>query len=133
MTPNIEKLIGPILLQGSFVPALSSAALAVFAKKDEMDPILHLLLRDDIVSWYTSKSSPRTDAKTQELEKQLLDRVNKNTSLVQSRFRDCSPEEARNSDAGRVQPIDQKVRDLITAATSSEKLCMLPHGYQGWL
>ena len=59
-------------------------ASALEQAQDDLDPALRLLLRDDIVAWYTSKSMAKSDEKMQELEKRLLDRVIRNAIYVQS-------------------------------------------------
>ena len=96
-----------------------------------MDPILRLLMRDDIVAWYC-KSMAKSDSKLQELERQLVDRVSKNVSHLQGRFSECAPtkEQSENLKDG---PVDKKVRELIAAASDSEKLCTMPTSYQAWL
>jgi len=137
MTPNIQDFMGPFLMQGRFIPAFSSAAMGICAYERELDPILRLLLRDDIVSWYTSKASPRSDSKMQELERQLVDRqIRKNTSLVQGRLRECSPKDAKveaEKEATQQEPVDQRLRDLIASATATDSLGTMPNGFQAWL
>jgi transformation/transcription domain-associated protein len=82
MTRNITDFIGPFLLEGTFIPSFVSASSALNAKQTALEPILHILLRDDIISWYTSKTQPRNDKKMQEMEKQLSERVRKNIRYV---------------------------------------------------
>lgn len=135
MTRNIQQLTGPFNLQGSFIPSIGYAATAFCTHKEEMPALFCLLLRDDIVNWYTSKSSPRTDAKTQELERQLMDRVLKNAALVQGRLKECVPHGARTEgvEPKGDEPIDKRVRELLDKSTQAERLCMMPNAYQPWL
>lgn len=125
--------MGPHLLEGRFIPSMATVATAVTDQKDDIDSIFRLILRDDIVAWYTSKSTAKSDTKTQELEKQLSDRVVKNVSLVQARFAECNP--IRKIEKGKLgqEPVDMKVRKLLEEATNAENLCMMPTSYQGWL
>lgn len=102
---------------------------AVNKRRDEFDPILRLLMRDDILAWY-SKSLAKTDSKTQELERQLIERVSKNVALLNSRFAECSPA-IREKTASK--EIDSRVRELCDEATSVEKLAMMPTNYHAWL
>lgn len=121
------------LLEGRFITSFSAVAESVKSCKDEMDPILRLLMRDDIVAWYC-KSMAKSDAKLQELEKQLTDRVSKNVSHLQARFSECAPNrDNRERDQAQEGPVDRKVRDLISAATDPGKLCTMPTSYQAWL
>ena len=137
MTRNIVEFIGPFLLEGLFIPSFASISAAMHAKRSVLEPVLHLLLRDDIISWYTSKSTARNDQKTKELEDQMADRVWKNVHFVLERFEECSPKEVENANVEAIQsnpaPIDIKVRNLVDAATNSEHLCLMPPAYQAWL
>lgn len=124
--------MGEPLLNGRFITSFSTAAVSVKDCKDEMDPILRILMRDDIVAWYC-KSMAKSDTKLQELEKQLADRVSKNVSYIQARFSECAPKKDKESEKLKNGPIDKKVRELVAAATDPEKLCMMPTSYQAWL
>jgi hypothetical protein len=62
---------------------------AIREHKDEFDPILGLLMRDDILAWYI-KLLAKTDSKTQELERQLIKRVSKNVmTLLMCEWGNC--------------------------------------------
>lgn len=126
MTPNVEALIGKPYLDARFIRSFAMVSAAIKEHKDEFDPILRLLMRDDILAWY-SKSLAKTDTKTQELERQLIERVSKNVATLQSRFAECSPSN-RSTD-----PVDMRVQQLYIAATDPEKLCMMPTNYHPWL
>lgn len=133
-TRNIETLLGSTFTQGVFVPALCSAAGAIHAAEGRLESIFQLLIRDDIVSWYMSKASQRegTQKPVEELERQLADRVVKNTMLVLSRIRDCTPRESR-SEANKGRPLDERVRMLVKIATTESHLAEMPVSYQAWL
>lgn len=103
-------------------------ASAIYEHREEFDSILRLLMRDDILAWY-SKSLARSDSKTQELERQLIERVNKNVATLQSRVSDCAPS---RKTTGK-DPIDVRVQDLCRAAADPDKLCMMPTNYHAWL
>lgn len=128
MTPNIESLIGGGYLEGRFIKGIGMIASAISEHRDEFDPILRLLMRDDILAWY-SKSQARIDSKTQDLERQLIDRVTKNVGTLQSRIAECSPSEKMESK----EPIDVRVQHLCDAAMDPDKLCMMPTNYHAWL
>lgn len=140
MTPNIQSLIGPLLLQGQFIPTLATVASALDQNKDDLDPAFRLLLRDDIVAWYTSKSMAKSDAKMQELEKQLMDRIIRNTLHIESRIAECAPkvapsEESQDKTSGvlKKEPVDWKVKQLVQEAADPRRQCMMPSNYQAWL
>lgn len=130
MTPNVESLIGKPYLDGRFIKAMAMIASAIYEHRDEFDPVLRLLMRDDILAWYSKSLDllSRSDSKTQELERQLSERVSKNVSTLQSRVAECAP--SRNS-TGK-DPIDVRVQDLYKAAASPDKLCMMSTNYHAW-
>jgi transformation/transcription domain-associated protein len=132
MTPNVEAALGEHYIQGIFVRSIAMVAAAVKQHKEEFDPILRLLMRDDILSWYT-KSQAKTDSKTQELERQLIERVSKNVYTIQSRIAECTPSSKTNSSVRNSVALDKRVNDLLNSATDPEKLCMMAASYQAWL
>lgn len=107
---------------------MAKAAAAVHENNEVMGPTLKLLLRDDLASFYT-KSIAKSDSKTQEMERQLMDRIIANSSTVRSRFAECSPSEDANEDT----PIDKRLRELIAVAQDPDNVCMMQGSYQGWL
>ena len=137
MTRTIADFIGPFYLEGAFVPAFVCTSSALKAKQSTLESILHILLRDDIISWYISKTQPRNDRKMQEMEHQLSERVSMNIRYVQTRIEECSIRPVANAAEEAIsenpQPVDAHVRHLVDAATSEEKLCLMSPGYQAWL
>jgi phosphatidylinositol kinase/protein kinase (PI-3 family) len=140
LTPNIQSLIGPLLLQGRFIPSMVTVASALNNAHNDLEPALRLLLRDDIVAWYTSKSMSKPDAKTRDLEKQLMDRIMRNVMNIQTRIAECAPkvssgeeEENKKKEVLKKDPVDLKVKELVKEATDPRRLCMMPSNYQAWL
>jgi transformation/transcription domain-associated protein len=137
LTRNISELIGPFLIEGVLVPSFVIISSALHAKRKVLEPILHLLLRDDVMAWYASKSSSKNDQKMQEVERQLSDRIRSNVRTVQDKFEECSTRSVEDVTAEALKPnpdpIDVKVRCLINAATSTEKLSLMPPTYHPWL
>lgn len=132
MTPNVEAALGEHYMQGIFVRSMAMIAGAAKQHKEEFDPILRLLMRDDILSWYT-KSQAKTDSKTQELERQLTERVSKNVYTVQSRIAECTPSSKASNDLKSSPPLDKRVNDLLLTATEPANLCMMSTSYRAWL
>lgn len=125
------------MLDGILVPCFAITSSALHSQRCILKPILHLLMRDDIMSWYTSKSSPKNDQKIQEVERQLTDQIWKNVRFVQNCFEECSLREVENAMVEAVSqnpdPIDAKVRSLIDAATCADTLSLMPGIYHPWL
>jgi transformation/transcription domain-associated protein len=140
MTRNMSTLIGPFMRDGIFVPSMTSGAEAVAKVKTDIRPFLCLVLRDDIVSWYCSKSPPRSDTKNQELERQLGDRILKNVSICQRRFLDCAPDDLQlavvpivSETENNKKLADATVRELLNTATSTAALSNASPSFQAWI
>lgn len=76
----------------------------------------------------------KSDVKTQELERQLADRVTKNVLQIQQKFGECAVGKVEKS--GSEPPsttVDRRVRKLLQQATDSENLCMMPPSFHPWL
>jgi transformation/transcription domain-associated protein len=129
LTRNIQELIGPFLVDGVFIPSFASASAALNTCKDELTSTLQLLLRDDIVAWYVSKSAQREGSRsTLELEQQLTDRVAKNVAFIQERIEECTP---NNED--EESPLDVGTKRLVAIATSETNLASMPATFCSWL
>lgn len=137
MTRNITEFIGPFLLEGVFVPSFANVSSALHSSRNVLEHILYLLLRDEVMAWYISKSSNKSDQKIQEVENKLIEKIWSNVQFVQGRFEECSPREVKDAAAEAIEPsptpIDIKVRTLVDASMSAEKLCMMPPSYEAWL
>jgi phosphatidylinositol kinase/protein kinase (PI-3 family) len=131
MTPNISRLIGYPLVDGCFVVTMIAVAQAICANKEHLLPVLSLLMRDDSTFFFT-KSMAKSDSKTQEMERQLMDRVSSNVSYVLARFHECSFQLSSTNQPITLEGTDG-VRVLLQQAQASEKLCMMPPHYQPWL
>jgi len=133
MTQNVKELVGDILLEGRFIPSMASIATALRNRMEDIDSALRLLMRDDIIAWYTSKSMAKSDHKTQELEKQLSDRVAKNVSQFQIKIGECSVRKIEPKEGLSTSPVDQKIWTLLEEACSDEKLAKMEPTFQAWL
>lgn len=129
LTPNVETVLGKTYIESRFLPSMAMVSDAIHKHREEFDPILRLLMRDDILAWY-SKSLAKTDSKTQELERQLLERVAKNVAVLNARLSECAPSSS-SPDSGIA--IDSRVKELCEEATNVEKLAMMPTQYHAWL
>lgn len=135
LTPNLVNLIGFSLLDACFVTSMARIATAVRTYRSDIDPILRLLMRDDLVTFYT-KSMAKSDSQTQEMEKQLTDRVSRNVATLHSRFAECCPTYSKTNEADKkpsTDPVDQRVRDLIATARSPKVLSNMPINFHGWI
>jgi transformation/transcription domain-associated protein len=144
LTPVLSALIGFPFLDGQYITSISIIATAISSESDVYDSIFKLLMRDDLMAYFT-KSMAKSDNKTQEMEKQLTDRVLKNVATIQSRLDECvlsdagadisanpvNDNDAHGNDAS--SEIDRKVRALVKSAQMKQNICMMPANYQGWV
>jgi len=132
LSPNIVRFLGPMFLEARFVKALAVAADAVYACRHDIDPIFRLLIRDDLVSYY-NKGAAKSDAKTLEMERQLLPSVGRNVATMHMRFSECAPTYKPPEPIASGQTIDHRVKKLVEAAQDPKEQCMMPPSYQGWI
>jgi len=125
ITPNIVNLIGFSVFDEAFISTIGRLALAHKGSRPEIDPIFRLLMRDDLISFY-SKSNAKPDAETQDMEKQLLDRVSQNVASLHRKFGDCCPQESAPA-------VDGKISELINSSRDPSVLSQMPASFQGWL
>ena len=55
LTRNLQRVLGPLHLMGTFTAAISSAAQCFREQEEFLKSYLSLFIRDDLVSWYTGK------------------------------------------------------------------------------
>jgi phosphatidylinositol kinase/protein kinase (PI-3 family) len=130
-TTNIVSFIGHFLVEARYIPSMAIAANAVHDCKDDIEAIWKLLMRDDLVAFYT-KAMAKTDIKTVEMEKQLVERIARNVTTLNSRFTECIPM-TKTLDDDNDEVCDKRVRDLINWARNPDSLCMMSGNYQAWL
>ena len=55
LTRNLQRVLGPLHLMGTFATAISCAAKCFREQEEFLKSYLSLFIRDDLVSWYTGK------------------------------------------------------------------------------
>ncbi|GAX24432.1 transformation/transcription domain-associated protein [Fistulifera solaris] len=137
LTSNLFDTIGVTFLESTFITSICRVAAAVRSRRHDIDPTLRLLMRDDLVTFYT-KSMAKSDSQTQEMEKQLGDRVSRNVANLHSKFSECCPTHgiASSGNSDDKEPddtVDERVRRLLASARSHSNLSQMPTSFQGWL
>ncbi len=135
LTRNLTKFLAPFHVDGVMVPAIVSLAQALMDKVEVFRPYLSLVLRDDLLSYYSSKhkSGPPSELEQRNLEKQLSDRMSKNVNNLLRRIESVTPKlDDRNSNGQRI-PCDSKVYTLIDAASYEGNLVRMTPTWHPWL
>ena len=91
LSPNLMAALSPFSVDGVLVPTMAAVSHAMVHKKEFIEPFLHLMLRDDILSWQTSKSQTPREMDQKQLERALAERVKRNVQKVMERFMVCAP------------------------------------------
>ena len=131
LTPNIQTLIGFLYLDARYTTAMTLIAGAVQQCQQDLDPIFRLLMRDDLIAYFT-KSLAKSDSTTVEMEKQLAGSVARNVAMLHARFAECAPSSQGVITKQQVH-VDQRVRDLMETGRDPRNLCLMPGSFQGWM
>jgi transformation/transcription domain-associated protein len=130
LTRNVSEMMGDMMIEGSFVPCMGSIANSIVGKKALMEPLLALVLRDDLMSWHRSKTSGnKSDAESRVLEAQLAERSRRNVTLVMNRVTACSVSTAGEADGIAV---DAQLKALVDSCRDDKKLAWAPVSFAAW-
>jgi len=112
LTPNLQTLMGPLVTEGAFAPALMAVARALTEPEGDMDLQLSVFVRDEVSYWFSQQHRQPPAA-----EHVLRDMVQANTEYVVKRARTLAqPPEGTNL------PAFQTVVDLISQAVNPARL-----------
>jgi transformation/transcription domain-associated protein len=110
LTPNLQTLMGPIVTEGIFAPALMTLARCLTEREGEMEMQLSVFVRDEVTFWYTQQHKTPAD-------NQLRDAVQGNTDLIMKRAASYAlPPTVLNL------PSNQTTIDGISSAVDPKKL-----------
>jgi len=133
LSRNMTKMLGDLMVRGSFVPAIGSISDSIVERKEVMEAMLGLILRDDIVSWHISKSGGKTDAETKKLEDQLEGRINSNVDSVMERFKQMSViGRETGEEEGAENVVDSGIHKLVRRATDEIELSKCSKELHAW-
>ena len=88
LTRNLQRVLGPLHLKGTFTAAMSSAAQCLRKQEEFLKSYLSLFIRDDLVSWYTGKVRNKgtgatvQDANAERLKSVLPHLIRENVAMV---------------------------------------------------
>ena len=132
LTRNVAKLVGKLMIRGSFVPTIGSISESIVGQKETMEAMLGLVLTDDLMSWHVSKSGSKNDEETRKLEKHLKERTESNIRSVMDRFKQMSFREGETENETDVA-VDSGIHKLVAKAMSEEELCKVKSaGFCPW-
>jgi len=134
LTRNLSTMLSRFLIDGVFAITMSAVSLSLSKKSEVLRPFFSLMIRDDILSWHSSKSPPRSEIEQRVIEQQLSDRVEKNVQKILEKVCALSPVPGELDPTSKIPiPIDGRVQDLIEAAENSGNLSQMNPTWMPWL
>jgi transformation/transcription domain-associated protein len=151
LTRNMTTSLSPTLIDGLFSAVLLSINSCLVTNTEVLRNYLSLFVRDDLLSWYTTKGHPLdSDAAQRAVEMGHKEKVGANTSQVMKRIHMLMPGQATGPTAAEraaaaaagnplpnivpstPQPLNHKIHLLIKVATNKSKLAMMPPNWAPW-
>ena len=136
LTRNLLSVATPFGTGGVFAHSILAATQAVSRNANVFENQLLLFVRDDLLSWHSAKTQPRPESEQRQLEKQLGDRIAANVRRVTERLQGLQPfitQRNESSSPENVPQVNEKVYDLIEAATTGRNLCQMSPTWMPWL
>ena len=141
LTRNLTTALSPTLIDGLFSSVVMAANSCLLTNQEILKNYLSLFIRDDLLSWNSTKHPIDSDVTQRALEQAARERVAANTSMVLKRIHMLMPtpnhtpsaaERAAHAAASgghmtnnppiQPQPLNHKIHLLIKVATSKQKL-----------
>jgi transformation/transcription domain-associated protein len=111
LTPNLQTLMGPIVTEGIFAPALMTLGRCLTEREGELEMQLSVFIRDEVTFWFTQQH------KQGAVDGMLREAVQHNSELILKKALSfAQPPEAGNL------PANQTSVDTIATAVDPKKL-----------
>ena len=125
LTPNIQRLIGPIAMEGVFAPAIMAIARSLTEPEHELRLWLSIFVRDEVIHWFTSQRHANMGDGS--LITQVRDMTWHNSDMVVKRAQSLS-----KTPEGTL-PAAQTIIDLIGLAVKPDNLKGTEPTWMPWL
>ena len=125
LTPNIQKLMGPIATEGVFAPAIMAIARSLTEPEPELKQWLSVFVRDEVVHWFTSQRHANVGDGS--LNTQFRDMTWANSDLVVKRAQSLAKTPEGTLPAG------QTIIDAIGLAVKPDNLKLTEPTWMPWL
>ena len=125
LTRNISSFLTPLMVNGIVSGSIMAINSLLLRKQDVIKNYFCLFVRDDLLSWNSTKISVPDDHGQRALESKLRDKIKINVRHTYTRVQSLLVQ----SESG---PMNSKVNQLIKNATSQERLCMMNPTWQPW-
>lgn len=130
LTRNLTTFLTPFVVDGVFSSVLTAANSCLLINQEVLKNYLCLFIRDDLLSWNSTKVPLASDLEQRQLEANLREKIQKNVNLVLKRIHLLMP--ASPDKSGKPAVMNHKVQQLVKLATSKRKLCMMNPTWAPW-
>lgn len=137
LTPNLQKLMGPIGMEGIFTTGIFAIGNALVEPEFAMEDVMNLFVRDEIQSWHnsiTNRSSPlSTITESLDKDEEIYGKITQNIELIYKRAQTlaCLKDKEKSTDCN--VPIIQTILDLMSCAVNPQKLAQMDPHWHPWL
>lgn len=136
LTRNLTSFFSGFGVEGIFCMAMVNAAQAILHKNTNIQHVLALFFRDDIVAWSGRRSTSKNTIVSGLKNEMIKSLVIKNSGAALARLREIAPsvapEEVQHVLVGRESTVIHGVRALVEAATEPRNLCKMEATWHPW-
>eukprot|EP00158_Paraphelidium_tribonemae_P010007 Partr_v1_DN29030_c0_g2_i1_m58788 putative Transformation transcription domain-associated protein len=127
LTPNIQKFMTPVGIEGVFVSTMISIANALKEHETSVSALSGLIVRDEVQAW--KQSSQLHEAMSDD---DLQARVKENTEIIESRIEMLMCKKQGENLAESTVPICQPILDMIATSTNPANLSQMEPQWMPW-
>jgi transformation/transcription domain-associated protein len=130
LTPNMQMLMGPLVTEGIFAPAIQVIARALTEPDGELELQLSLFVRDEVQYWFSSqpRAAQQLAQEANGMDNLMRTSVQNNSDLVIRKAVSL----ARHPEAPSL-PANQTVVDLISSLVNPRNLAACDPLWMAWL
>ncbi|KAF5841324.1 hypothetical protein DUNSADRAFT_13399 [Dunaliella salina] len=136
LTRNLTSFFSGFGVEGMFCMAMVNAAQAILHKNTNIQHVLALFFRDDVVAWSGRRGTSKNTIVSGLKNEMIKSLVIKNSGAALARLREVAPsavpEEVQHVLMGRESTVIHGVRALVEAAMEPRNLCKMEATWHPW-
>ena len=126
LTPNLQHFVTRTGIEGPFISTMLALSRVLSDPSLQFEDFLGIFLRDESISWVGLQRQPSQGALA---DSTMKERIAQNANVVMKKIQSLStPREGEPESA----PADQRLLELIAAATNPQQLCQMDPTWQPW-
>lgn len=131
LTRNLCAFLSPSVVDGVVASTMESLNICFTQNLDVWKYYLTLFIRDDLLSWTSTKVPITSEQKRRSTELSLEKKVTDNVKDILTRIKQLGPSRDLNLSSSNQQRSDP-VQLLLSNATDKSKLCLMPSTWAPW-